>query len=302
MLVARPPRQVERKIHADLFCRSCGYNLRSLPESGKCPECATPVALSTRGELLEHAEPNWVASLARGATTVVYAISAVILALLLTVVAAFSGYPIDWPLAVVGLLSAIALLVGQWLITRPEPSAPGGENRTTGRTVVRWLLLVTLAYVGLKQLTSLLGPIQLLPGVGVALEIVLTTLIVCWLIAYSRHLAWLCERIPDRKRATLVRRLGVILAALLIAESVTQGIPPIAASLTALKNATGFGPLIELLLLLIPLGMVICGVRAVLWHHAIARKLRNAAHRAGENWTSATSNATSNPEKTPARS
>lgn len=31
----------------DILCESCGYVLNGLPESGNCPECGTPIALST---------------------------------------------------------------------------------------------------------------------------------------------------------------------------------------------------------------------------------------------------------------
>jgi hypothetical protein len=31
----------------DILCESCGYTLNGLPESGNCPECGTPIALST---------------------------------------------------------------------------------------------------------------------------------------------------------------------------------------------------------------------------------------------------------------
>ncbi len=39
----------------DLKCKKCAYNLRGLREDGRCPECGTPVGLSTRGDLLRFA-------------------------------------------------------------------------------------------------------------------------------------------------------------------------------------------------------------------------------------------------------
>ena len=45
----------------DLSCRRCGYNLRTLAEAGRCPECGSPVGLSTRGNFLQFADPDWVA-------------------------------------------------------------------------------------------------------------------------------------------------------------------------------------------------------------------------------------------------
>src|ERR1700733_1253483 len=56
-LPAPPPPEWVMK---DLPCRSCGYNLRTLSIDGICPECATPVRVSMRGDLLREADPIWL--------------------------------------------------------------------------------------------------------------------------------------------------------------------------------------------------------------------------------------------------
>ncbi|HEX4053888.1 MAG TPA: hypothetical protein VHX86_06455 [Tepidisphaeraceae bacterium] len=36
----------EATIDRDVLCRACGYNLRGLSRTGRCPECAADVAIS----------------------------------------------------------------------------------------------------------------------------------------------------------------------------------------------------------------------------------------------------------------
>ncbi len=45
-------------IERDLVCRGCGYNLRSLPANGICPECAVPVGFSLLPDSLSLNEPG----------------------------------------------------------------------------------------------------------------------------------------------------------------------------------------------------------------------------------------------------
>ena len=42
---------LDRLITGDLFCAECGYNLRTLPRRGRCPECGSDY--NTRKVLLE---------------------------------------------------------------------------------------------------------------------------------------------------------------------------------------------------------------------------------------------------------
>ena len=54
-------------VAVDLPCANCGYNLRTQPADGDCPECGHPVEPSTRSYLLRDAPHDWLASLAAGA-------------------------------------------------------------------------------------------------------------------------------------------------------------------------------------------------------------------------------------------
>lgn len=56
-----PAIQVEHeRVATDLSCLYCGYNLRTLSTSAKCPECGNPVFESFRRTQLATADPEWV--------------------------------------------------------------------------------------------------------------------------------------------------------------------------------------------------------------------------------------------------
>jgi hypothetical protein len=64
------PRQValdaDGRVAEDLPCIRCEYNLRTLHEEAKCPECGTDVSLSIRGNWLKYSDPGWLTRMARG--------------------------------------------------------------------------------------------------------------------------------------------------------------------------------------------------------------------------------------------
>lgn len=284
MPVSRPPRQADRNIQTDTPCRRCGYNLRSLAESGKCPECATPIALSIRGDLLQHADPNWVATLARGATLVVYAIGTAIVAFILTLVAALAGFPIDWLLITVWVLAGLTVLVAQWLLTRPDPSAPADEGLWTGRRILRILLCVALAIVGLEQIVPLLGPLASHPKLVIAAGIVTAAAVLCWAVAYFRYLASLCDRIPDAKRAMMCRRVGLILIVLGIVVTLMGFIPGVGPRGAGARSQSRLTMFVDLVFAFLNLALLLYATRALGLNFAIAERLRAEAKQAAANW------------------
>ena len=58
------PRAIER-IDRDLPCARCGYNLRSLAISGRCPECGKPVRWTIDGNWLRYGDPAHLTRLHR---------------------------------------------------------------------------------------------------------------------------------------------------------------------------------------------------------------------------------------------
>ena len=151
-------------IVGERHCRQCGYNLRGLPASGRCPECGTPIAASqtaaTAGrhrraiapdELLA-ANTNWLKKLVLGARLAFWSIVA---AFFVGIVLAIVGTP---PIVNTTVNSLITLTMagGFWLLTEPEGTAETIANKRrialrvlavagAGATLIDFGLTLTLA-------------------------------------------------------------------------------------------------------------------------------------------------------------
>ena len=79
------PLDEQGNIAADVSCLVCGYNLRTQPLQGRCPECGTAVGRSAHGDLLRYCEPGWVETLAGGMDWIVAGITSPIWSLVLIV-------------------------------------------------------------------------------------------------------------------------------------------------------------------------------------------------------------------------
>src|SRR5216110_787372 len=53
-------------VHEDEFCSKCGYNLKTLPKSGICPECGAAIAPSLGKRLFAGASRPWLITVAAG--------------------------------------------------------------------------------------------------------------------------------------------------------------------------------------------------------------------------------------------
>jgi hypothetical protein len=66
----------EGRVADDVPCAHCGYNVRTLPADGVCPECAHPVAWSLRGSGLCYVPSAWLRRVNRGVLILLCALGA----------------------------------------------------------------------------------------------------------------------------------------------------------------------------------------------------------------------------------
>ena len=121
-------------IDRDLPCGRCGYNLRTLAATGKCPECGTAVARTIRGDVLAAANPRWRGGLRVGLTLLAAGLGSWVA---LQVVAG-QGYE---SIRVTRLMIAATLVLGAlgvWLVSEPEPDALHPERPWARRKFIRW--------------------------------------------------------------------------------------------------------------------------------------------------------------------
>ena len=192
-------------ISTDVVCRRCGYNLRGLPPAGRCPECATPIGLSTSGDLLRFADPEWVDKLARGIRYILWGlVIAVLLRILGGVIAQLTEPLIGEAL---GFLGGLLGLYGAWLLTEPDPSGIGEDRYASARRVIRVTLLVGVAANVLHapvRANAVTGPVAIVLTVIASLASLTSVVGEFAKLVYLEKLAL---RIPEPKYAARARFL-----------------------------------------------------------------------------------------------
>ncbi len=192
------------RVAGDVRCLRCGYNLRTLPASGACPECGAAVTSSLRGDRLCFSERAWVDSIARGLGVLVVTIAGTVA---VTIVDA-----ILFPLSpggktrsfsadltfVMEILARGVLAYAVWVFTRPEPRGLRPSHLLSHRIVLRTLALLQVV-TPLSRVGFVVSPrLQQLLMVGINVGCL------AFVLGYSLGLA---ERVPDREGARSARRI-----------------------------------------------------------------------------------------------
>jgi hypothetical protein len=146
-------------VHQDLPCATCAYNLRTIAESGRCPECGVAVAQTRHdyANCLAASDPYFQRAIRSG-------LDCVALAILCPVASAlFLRYP-DYDLGnwltgtrqqlAISLAPAIFAILGCWRLATREPNRPAhglppdarGSNYALRITAVCWLIPMVLEY------------------------------------------------------------------------------------------------------------------------------------------------------------
>lgn len=131
-------------VQADTPCRRCSYNLRGLKQDGRCPECGTPVGVSTLGEQLGYSDPRWLARLSWGTGLLLIEVIAYIVIFIIP----FFVYPGAWRTWILPVRELIGL-VGVWLLTTRDPSGLGEAQYGRARAFVRVVLAMELGWLAI---------------------------------------------------------------------------------------------------------------------------------------------------------
>jgi hypothetical protein len=195
------------RIAGDLPCVRCGYNLHSLAEAGRCPECGEPVERSTAYHL--RPSPEWLKGMAEGINLLTTGIAVIaigwgLLGLGGLVLSGLRGIVSTVPLLVLGFVLVVSVALIK--VTAADPSRPvGSRERLSWRRVTRLcLLLSSLSPVLIMMVLAVTrlawrASLFLVPGVALA-------------PAFFLHMAGLMSRVLRPDLARTARRLALAYA------------------------------------------------------------------------------------------
>lgn len=211
----------------DLYCYSCGYNLRGLAHDGCCTECASAVSESVMEDKLVYRHPAWLRQLSRGASAIWWSIALTIILFVVITAGAMifsqTGILGGTGRSVVESLMHIAIvalpvlcLLGVVWMTTPDPGALAESEGTSARKLVRYLLIALIVSLLVDFLVGYVG----IGALSEAATHVSTVLFVLLVLAWLEHVRQLVLRIPALPVAKACRQLFWFLILLGIATEV----------------------------------------------------------------------------------
>ncbi len=200
-------------VAGDVNCVRCGYNVRGLLGSGRCPECGAAVSVSLRGALLRFSDPAWIGKLYLGVRLIFWGI---IISIVSTVAGIFLAWlrgvgAIEWYL-LAGLFSYGVVAMGAWMLTQPDPSGKGEDQYGKARKIARTCIIIGM--IGqvlnvLEKISPIAAPVELLMAI---LNFLLTAISTVKIVAMMQYLSKLAMRVPNAKISdrldSLKRSLG----------------------------------------------------------------------------------------------
>ncbi|MBN1512009.1 MAG: hypothetical protein JXB13_08340 [Phycisphaerae bacterium] len=190
-------------LETDLPCVSCGYNLRGLPPDGRCPECATPVAVSLQGDWLRFANRQWLQGIRWGVAALIAAhLCPLGLSLLFMFGPSLAALSSTTQIIMSSLMCLVYLVlqtvgtVGTFLITSRDPRTMGRPDRRVLAWAARTAAVVLLVSASLTVVT----PARMSGLSAAALIVMYSVLSLACTLFYLGQLVYLrrlARRIPD---------------------------------------------------------------------------------------------------------
>ena len=281
-----PPAQV---IAQDVACRKCGYNLRGLTPSMRCPECGTAVGYSLQGDLLRFCDPNWVDTLRRGVAMIIGGVAVIFLGILVTIPLAFAVADTNPELIVILMAAAVVvgyvlMTVGWWFLTQPDPSGIGEDQYGTARKIIRVALIVGIAQSLLALVVAFASVDE---GLMMGLSVVILLAAVVGVVGLFAELSYLKDialRIPDQK---LSDRAHFLMYALGITYAVTQVIG-VVEELTGMKaRGPGANQGFVCFKSIAGICLLVFGIMFLLMLDKLRRRFRESTDAARATWAAA---------------
>jgi hypothetical protein len=211
-VVAAPPVDLAT---TDVLCRRCQFNLRGLTPERNCPECGFPIQRTMQGDPLVLSSPAYLRSLSTGLKWIIVATLAQLgLSLVSGVLGAIVGITsrgniqdpslryLQIGSLVLGVPIAVALLIGWWRFSTPDPEIVAGDKGDTPRLVVRSasvLLIVTSLLSGVATIWWI-TPTEFEVGLflaGVGLLAMIGS--IAQFFASLLYVRWISRRMQDGK-------------------------------------------------------------------------------------------------------